>query len=143
MVGTVIDFKYCSICFLTPSIMVGLSHEHQIVINFYLTSPRNQFNKGALVLTDSRSAPLLTTPRALDSPSGEQSYRSPLTDALPPFLSRRTHGALPDTPVPSRSQVRFVLFSTSCSLFIIKPLINLRIKSSKHSYDMSFLNSQA
>ena len=70
---------------------------------------------GALVLTASRSALLLTTPKALDSPSGEPSFRSLLMAAHLPSHSRRTPGDLLDTLVPCRSQVRHT--HTQC-LFI-------------------------
>ena len=60
---------------------------------------------GAPVLTDSKSALLPTTHRAPDSLSGELFCRSPLMDAPLPSLSRRTHGDLPDTHAPCRSQV--------------------------------------
>ena len=70
---------------------------------FYLT--------GAPVLMASRREPPPTTPRAPDSPSGELFSRSPLMDAHLLYPSRRMPGDLPDTPVPSRSQVRKLKFN--------------------------------
>ena len=61
---------------------------------------------GALVLTVSRSVPPLTTPRALDSPSGEPYSRSQPMAAHPPYHSMRTHGDSLDMLVPYRNQVR-------------------------------------
>ena len=66
---------------------------------------------GAPVLMDSRREPLPTTPRAPDSPSGELFSRSPLMDAHLLYPSRRMPGDLPDTPVPSRNQVRKLKFN--------------------------------
>lgn len=49
--------------------------------------------------------PLLTTPKVLDSPSGEQYFRSPLMDAHLPYLFKKMLGDLLDTLVPYRNQV--------------------------------------
>ena len=74
---------------------------------------------GALALMDSRRELLLTTPRALDSPSGELFFRSPVMDAHQPSLFTRTLGDLPDTHVPCRNQVLTALFLCFNILFCV------------------------
>jgi hypothetical protein len=91
----------------------------------------NHNESGAPVLMASRSALLPTTPRALDSPSGEPFFRLHPMDAHLPSPSRRTPGGLPDTPVPCRSQVRALslttaeLVASTCTI-VIRRRINLK-----------------